>query len=176
MANLIIFRGKSATAKTLISSQISRITKILVLRKDDIFDPLSRHISDNSVNNLACYDILANIVQVNLDNKVDVILDIALSHNDYYFLFLSKLNLINHKMISFLCDCTDEEEWLSRWKIRLENPLPNQYFKSIEDIKLHYKNMHIELLDNEFYLDSSKNIDELINEVINKLHFSSLLK
>ncbi len=87
MANLIIFRGKSATGKTLISSKISRIIKIPVLRKDDVFDPLSRHISDNSVNNLACYDILANIIQANLDNKVDVILDIALPHNDYYFYF-----------------------------------------------------------------------------------------
>lgn len=77
MSNLYIFRGKSATGKTLLSSMLSKKLNIFVLRKDDIFDPLSVHLNNNSINNSACYDILASITQKNIDNKVDVIIDIA---------------------------------------------------------------------------------------------------
>lgn len=84
MASLIVFRGKAATGKSAVSSIISRETGICVLRKDDIFDPLSLYLNDNPKNNAACYDILAKMAQANLDNGLDIILDIALPHTSHF--------------------------------------------------------------------------------------------
>lgn len=165
MSNLYIFRGKSATGKTLLTSLLSKELNICVLRKDDIFDPLSVYLDNNSINNKACYDILASIVQKSIDNNVDAILDISLPHNEYYKLFLSKINFKDTKVFSFLCDCSNEELWLSRWIKRLENPLPNQYFKSLEEIKNHYSKMDIALMGNECYIDSIYDAEQLLSEI-----------
>ena len=78
MARLIVFRGKSACGKTLLTSNVSHTLGIPVFRKDDIFDPLSRYLFDNSANTAVCYDILANLARVSLNNGVDCILDVAL--------------------------------------------------------------------------------------------------
>ncbi len=162
MAKLIIFRGKSATGKTLLSTKVSENLNIFVVRKDDIFDPTSVSISDNSLNNKICYDVIVSLVQQNLNSNIDIILDISLPNTDYYNLFLSKINYSSHTLISFLCDCSDDSIWISRWVERLKNPLPNQYFKNIDDIIAHYKKLNIELLDNEIYIDSCNNIEENI--------------
>lgn len=174
MSNLYIFRGKSATGKTLLSSMLSKKLNIFVLRKDDIFDPLSVHLSNNSINNSACYDILASITQKNIDNKVDVIIDIALPHNEYYNMFLSKLNLNDVKVFSFLCDCSDEELWLSRWEKRFENPLPNQHFESLEEIKNHYSKMNISLMENECYIDSIHDTEKLLSKILSFIDLKNI--
>lgn len=169
MSDLYIFRGKAATGKTLLSNLLSKNLKICVLRKDDIFDPLSPYI-DNSINNNICYDVLASLVQNNIKNGVDIILDIALAHSEYYKLFLSKLDLKDTKVLSFLCDCSDEAVWLARWDERLKNPSPNQYFTSNEEIKNHYAKMDISLFQNEYLLDSVKTKEQLLNEVFSVIN------
>ena len=44
--NIYIFRGKSATGKTTLTNILSRKINVPVLRKDDIFDQLSKHETD----------------------------------------------------------------------------------------------------------------------------------
>ena len=166
MAKLIIFRGKSATGKTFLSSKVSENLNIFVVRKDNIFDPISVSISDNSLNNKICYDIMVSLVQENLDSNIDIILDVSLANTDYYKLFLSKINYSSHTLISFLCGCSDESIWISRWKERLKNPLPNRLFKSIDEMVTHYKNMNIELLDDENYIESCNDIEKNIELAI----------
>ncbi len=172
MAKLIIFRGKSATGKTVLSSKVSEKLKIFVVRKDDIFDPLSLSITDNSLNNKICYDIMVNLVQQNLDSNIDVILDVSLANTDYYNFFLSRFNLSSHILISFLCECSDENIWKNRWEERLKNPSPNQLFACIDDMIKHYNKMNIELLDYENYIEScddiEKNIEKAISIILQK--------
>lgn len=170
MANIYIFRGKSATGKTTITNLLSKRINACVLRKDDIFDPLSKYITDNKVNNDATYNILANLIQNNIDNNVDVIIDIALPHNDYYKMFLSKVELKNHKVYSFFCDCSDDEIWKSRWKERLKHPQPNQFFKDIDTIIKHYSNMDISLLQNEIYIDSIQDLSSIMRNIFNNIN------
>lgn len=51
MSNIYFFRGKAATGKTTISNKLSKKINVPVLRKDDIFNKISKYIDDNSLNN-----------------------------------------------------------------------------------------------------------------------------
>lgn len=169
MAKLIVFRGKAATGKTLLSSEISKKLNLFVVRKDNIFDPISSSISDNLLNNKICYDIIASLVQKNLYSNIDVILDVSLANTDSYKLFLSKIDLSYHILTSFLCGCSDENIWISRWEKRFKNPEPNQLLRNVDEAINHYKNMKIELLEDEIYIDSCNSIDKNIDLVTSSI-------
>ena len=166
MARLYLFRGKSATGKTTITNALSKELNVCVLRKDDIFDPLSRMGWPNAENNSACYDILANMIMQNLRAGADVIVDIALPHTASFAQFRAKLDLRCHEVYTFLCGCTDEAVWIERWRKRLQNPAPNQYFKSAEEVTAHYANMEIALLPGEVFLDSCQGLPHLLQIVL----------
>lgn len=166
MARLIIFRGKSATGKTILSTKISEKLDIFVIRKDNIFDPVSIYIPDNSLTNEICYNVIVNIVQENLNSNLDVILDVALANTNSFKYFLSKLKLKNHVLKMFLCDCSNEDIWISRWEKRIQNPEPNQLFKNIGEVIKHYKKMNIELFENEIYIDSCNELNRNISLVL----------
>lgn len=168
MPSVYIFRGKSATGKTTLSSILSRHLNIAVLRKDDIFDPLSTHL-DNQTNSRACYDILASMLSANISAGADVIVDIALPHNPHYMKFLSKIDFREHRPISFLCGCSDERLLLSRWERRLKNPLPNQFYQSIDAINAHYASMDIAPLPGEVCFDSARNLEDLKLDLFEKV-------
>ena len=78
--NIYIFRGKSATGKTALTNMLSEKINVPVLRKDDIFDRLAEYEADITVLNAASYDILAKQIQTCIDNKSDIIVDVALQH------------------------------------------------------------------------------------------------
>lgn len=166
MASLLLFRGKSATGKTTLTKALGKRLNRCVLRKDDIFDPMSQYITDNSVKNELSYTILANMILQNLRSGADVIVDIALPHTQDYQRFLDKLDLEGHCFHSFLCVCTDEAVWLERWRERLKHPLPNQYFRSLEEIVSHYAKMEIAPLPGEVVLDSCMGKEVLLQTVL----------
>ena len=69
----------------------------------------------------------------------------------------------------FFCDCSDDILWLDRWRERLKNPLPNQYFKSINEIVAHYSKCEIEPLNNEIILDSIIPVDDLFDKIMENI-------
>lgn len=73
MSYVYFFRGKAATGKTTITNLLSNEINVSVLRKDDIFDVLSQSLKDNSQKHSISYDLLAKLIQTNIDNKTDVI-------------------------------------------------------------------------------------------------------
>lgn len=161
--NIYIFRGKSATGKTTLTNILSKKLNVPVLRKDDIFDALSNHESDTAILNSASYDILAKQIQTCIDNKTDIIVDIALGHTPSLKKFLSKIDSKDSTVHHFFCDCSDNDIWIDRWKVRLKNPMPNQYFKNINEIITYYDKCEIKPLNGEIVLDSIKSADELID-------------
>lgn len=167
--NIYIFRGKSATGKTILTNTLSRKINIPVLRKDDIFDQLSKHEKDIAILNSASYDIIAKQIQTCIDNQSDVIVDVALQHTPSLNEFLSKINFKDSTIYRFFCDCSDDNIWIERWQKRLKNPLPNQYFKSIDEIVEHYGKCEIEPLDDELVLDSILPIEKLIDIVMGEI-------
>ena len=164
-----IFRGKSATGKTTLTNKLSQKLNIPILRKDDIFDTLSKYETDIAILNSASYDILAKQIQTCIDNRSDIIVDVALQHTPSLKTFLSKIDFRNSTIHRFFCDCSDDNVWFNRWRERLENPLPNQYFKSIEEIAAHYGCCEIEPIDNEIILDSIFPVGKLIDIVMGEI-------
>ena len=167
--NIYILRGKSATGKTTLTDMLSRKINVPVLRKDDIFDQLSKRETDIAVLNSVSYDILAKQIQTCIDNQSDVIVDIALQHTPSLSGFVGKIDFRDSTIYRFFCDCSDDNIWLERWRIRLENPLPNQYFKSIDEIVEHYSKCEIEPLNDEIVLDSILPIEKLIDIVMGEI-------
>lgn len=167
--NIYIFRGKSATGKTTLTNILSQKLNIPVLRKDDIFDSLSKYEMDIGVLNSASYDILAKQIQTCIDNQSDVIVDIALQHTPSLKTFLNKINFKDRTICRFFCDCSNDNIWLERWRKRLKNPLPNQYFKSIDEIVEHYGKCEIKPLKSEIVLDSIIPVDDLVDKIMEML-------
>lgn len=163
MSSIYFFRGKAATGKTTITDILSNKLNVSILRKDNIFDVISQYITDNSLNNCVTYDLLSKLIQINIDNGTDVIVDIGLSNTDGWNTFQSKINFKNSTVFTFLCDCSDMVTWEKRFKERLKNPAPNQYFKTVEEAFTYYSKSTIELLDDEYYIDSSKSMESIIN-------------
>ena len=163
--NIYIFRGKSATGKTTLSNLLSRNINVPVLRKDDIFDELYKYEKNISILNAASYDILVKQIQTCIDNESDIIVDIALQHTPSLQTFLNKIDFKNSTVYRFFCDCSDDEIWLERWRKRLKKPVPNQYFKSIDDIVKHYDKCEIKSEAYEVVLDSVLSINELTDRI-----------
>jgi len=165
MSNIIIFRGKAATGKTFVTNYLSKKLNIAVIRKDDIYDSLSMYNLEHSINNAATYDIIAKIIQTNIDIGADLIVDISLAHNPYFQQFLSKIHFNNSQLYSFLCICSDKEKWSKRIEKRLSNPLPNQLFKSAKEAEEYYNKLNIEPLENEVVIDSIDDISVILERI-----------
>ncbi len=166
---IYIFRGKSATGKTTLTNILSQELNVPILRKDDIFDALSQYKSDISILNSASYDILAKQIQTCIDNQSDVIVDVALQHTPSLKTFLRKIDFKSSTVHRFFCDCSNDDVWLERWRERLENPLPNQYFKSIDEIIEHYNKCDIRPSDDEVVLDSVLGVEELLEKILERI-------
>lgn len=171
MSNIIIFRGKAATGKTFITNILSKKLNIPVIRKDDIYDTLSMYNLEHSINNSATYDIIAKIIQTNIDTGADLIVDISLAHTPYYEQFLSKISFKNSQVYQFLCICSDKEEWSKRIEKRLSNPLPNQLFKSAKEAEEYYNKLNTEPLENEVVIDSMDDISVILEKICDVIKF-----
>lgn len=176
MSNIYFFRGKAATGKSTITNILSSKINVPVLRKDDIFDVLSHYIKDNSQNNSISYDLLSKLIQTNINNKTDIILDIGLSNTNGWRTFQSKLDFKDSKIFTFLCDCSNLSIWKMRFIERLKSPTPNQYFKTTEEAIEYYERSEIEVLDNEYYIDSSDSLENILGFIHEKIRLNTTLK
>lgn len=166
--NIFLFRGKAATGKTTITDLLSIELNVPVLRKDDIYDELSKCSLDHSQKNQASYNILAKLIQTNISNNCDLIIDISLSRNQYLEQFLKKINFKKSNLFKFLCICSNKQEWEKRIEKRLLSPAPNQLFKSAKEATQYYSKQTSVPFENEIVLDSSKDI-EIIMKKISKI-------
>lgn len=169
MSDILIFRGRAATGKTYITDILSNKLNIAVIRKDDIYNSLSKYGLEQYTINMMSYDILAKIIQTNIDISCNLIIDIGLYHNLYFKQFLSNINFKNSNLYPFLCICSDGQEWNKRIEKRLTNPLPNQTFKTVEEANKYYDNLNTEALENEIILDSVDDISSIIEKIDNVL-------
>lgn len=109
--------------------------------------------------------MLAKLIQTNINNNTDLIVDIGLYNNTHWDIFQSKIDFKECKVYSFLCDCTDRIIWENRIRERLNNPTPNQYFKSIEQAESHYDYNDMKLLEHEYYIDSCNSLEEILGYI-----------
>lgn len=169
MGDVLIFRGRAATGKTYITDILSNKLKIAVIRKDDIYNSLSTYGLEQYTINMMSYDILAKIIQTNIDINSNLIIDIGLYHNLYFKQFLSNINFKNSNLYPFLCICSDSQEWNKRIEKRFTNPLPNQTFKTVKEANKYYDNLNTEPLENEIILDSVDDISSIMEKIYKAL-------
>lgn len=168
MSKIVLFRGKAATGKTLITDILGKELNIAIIRKDNIYDSLWVHHLENSRINRISYDIIAKIIQTNIDMDCDLIIDIGLYHNPYLEQFLSKIEFKDSKLYQFLCICSDEKKWVKRLESRFRNPLPNQFFKNLQEAEEHYSQYHTEPFEDEIVLDSAKELSVIMRSIYEK--------
>lgn len=77
MSSIYFFRGEAATGKTTITNILSKEIKVAVLRKDDLFDVLTQYIDKILDNNRMSYDLLAQLIQTNINKNTNLIVDIG---------------------------------------------------------------------------------------------------
>ncbi|SCY54164.1 AAA family ATPase [Alkaliphilus peptidifermentans] len=169
MNKVFIFRGKAATGKTTITNILSNKLNVAVLRKDDIYDMLSTFGMNHSENNKASYDILGKILQTNVNTNCNVIIDVSLAHKPYLNQFLSKIDFKESEVYQFLCICSNNDEWKRRIEKRLDNPTPNQFFRSVTEAVEHYEQLNIEPLENEIILDSAMDISFIMKKIFEEI-------
>ena len=165
MGRVYLFRGISASGKTAITDKLSREMKINIIRKDDIFDEIHAHISDHKLINSITYDVVAKLIQTQIDNHNDCLVDVGLPDKGNYENFISKIHFNNCELVSFLCICSDKQEWIRRIEERMQNPLPHQSYKGHKDLLRHYERCDLSPVENEFILDSVENLNILYEKI-----------
>lgn len=176
MSVIYLFRGKAATGKTMITDLLSESINVPIIRKDDIYDKLATYCQEHSVLNSATYDILAEVMRTNIRTNCDMIIDIGLAHNPYMEQFESKIYFYETEIHRFLCTCSNVEEWKRRIQLRIQNPKPNQFFKTVEEAEKHYSKYNISPFKDEVILDSSKDVSLIMQEIYQVVGFSSNLE
>ncbi|MBI9014331.1 MAG: hypothetical protein JEZ08_18985 [Clostridiales bacterium] len=168
---IIFIRGKAATGKTFLANEINLKFNMATTSKDRYFDELLLEGMAWPDANEVAYNRLVDEIHQHIKSEEDLLVDIGLAHTPYYLQFISKLKYDASQVKSFLCICSDQEEWESRINKRIQNPEnPNQLFKSIEEATDHYEKYEISLIEGETLLDSCDIKEELIEIISKKCH------
>lgn len=170
MAKVILFRGKAGVGKTTLSSRVSKELSIPVVRKDDVYDSIAPYIENYEITNKACYDILYRIIETNLSNGIDIIVDAGFHDIDQVLQFKRWVKSKKGYFISILCICSNEEIWAERFNKRKLNLQPNNLITDFHKLKIHYKDLETELLENEIILDSIDDIYILIEKTCKEIN------
>ena len=163
---IILFRGRPGTGKTTLTHAFAERTHFAVLRKDDIYDPVSEYIKEHSDRNKASHGILYKILESNIHSGTTFILDFAFQNSNDYSIIKDWCAERNIEFKSVLVTCSDEKLWAERLERRAENPTPNQLITSFEGFKKHYGTMHLEAEVGELVVDTVKLVEEIIPEVL----------
>lgn len=172
-AKVILFRGRAAVGKTLLSNRVAQELGLAVIRKDDIYNALSIHIQDHSVRNDACELSIHSMVTSQLNNGVDIIVDTSWNHPEQVERFGTTIDSAGGVLLSFLCRCVDLAVWKERFSRRSADPQPNNIITDFGQLLDHYNGVPIEPLLNEIFLDTSPEIEVLVRTVLDKIRTRS---
>lgn len=169
---IIFFRGKAATGKSFFAQKISEKYNMAIISKDAIFDKLLTEGNSWEKATKNSYDKLAKLIQQYNDSNINVIVDIGLAHTPFFMDFFSKLSLAENNYKNFLFICSNDEVWETRINERiLKTQVLNQSFTSSKEAKKYYKKYDIILLENEIEIDSAKDIDDIILDLVKHIIF-----
>jgi len=167
---IILFRGRPGVGKSTLSKAFAKEKGLVLLSKDDLYDPLANRIADHSVKNVLSYQLLYQLLEANLSTDVCLALDFPFQNDEDLAMIeaWSKKHKISLK--SVLVTCSDEYVWAERFNQRAENPKPNQLITDFVELKKHYKDV-MQLLPKkgELVVDSSDPLEDMLKVVKNSL-------
>ena len=111
---IILFRGRPGVGKSTVSNAFAKEQKLLILRKDDIYDSTSMHIEDHTVRNRISYDSLFKILESNISSGTSIILDYPFQRDGEITNLQDWCKERNLHLVSILVTCSDRELWKSR--------------------------------------------------------------
>ena len=169
MPEVILVRGKAGVGKTTLTSEISKILKIPVIQKDDLYDAIASEVKEHDTRNQICETIIYNLLETNLSLGINVIIDNSWHYKSQVISFREWVLKKNVKFQSILCICSDEKIWAQRFNQRKLNPRPNNLITDFNELKNHYKDLRTEPIDGEIVLDTINPINVLIKCAIREL-------
>ncbi|HSQ43712.1 MAG TPA: AAA family ATPase, partial [Ginsengibacter sp.] len=162
---IILFRGLPGAGKTFLSSKIAAKTNMAIIRKDDIYDPVSNYIESHMERNEICYQVIYNVIETVLHAKANLIIDCSFRDHKDLNTLSNFIEGRNGKLKSVLCTCTDENLWRTRFNKRKINSKPNNIITDFEDMKRHYANLQLEKYKDELVMDTKEKSSLLIEEI-----------
>jgi adenylate kinase family enzyme len=166
MARVILFRGKPGVGKTTTSNAVSKLLNIAILRKDDIYDGISRNVTDHEIRNQICDVLLKNLIKTNIENNCDIIVDNSCHYINQFQDFKKWVEIQNGELKSILIICSNEETWKNRFSKRKLNPKPNNIITDFETLKEHYGSLKTESVEGELMLDSINEMEWLTQKTV----------
>ena len=168
MSKVILIRGKAGTGKSTLANALGRKLNVTILHKDDIYDTVAAFVNNHGDRNKICFDLLHKILISSLNSKVDIIIDFGYNNLDDVEKLKAWVKQHNGEWKSIICTC-DDKVWAERLNQRKLNPLPNQLLTDVEDLKKHYSNVRTGILEGELVLNTSLDINHLVNQAVNYL-------
>lgn len=167
---VILIRGKAGVGKSYISNLLAKKLNVAIIRKDDIYDTVANYVDDHEVRNKICYDIMHKMIESNIESDADIIVDAPFHYLNQVERFDNWISDKKGKLISFCCNCSDEELWSKRFNLRKENPKPNNQITDFNELKRHYSDMRTIPMAGEVELDTKHDIDKLLMMVHEKIN------
>ena len=166
---VILLRGKAGVGKSYLSDLLSKKLNVAIIRKDDIYDALANYVDDHEVRNKISYDVMHKMIESNINSDADVIVDAPFHYLNQVERFDNWIKKKNGKLISFCCNCSDEELWAKRFNLRNENPKANNLITDFNELKGHYKDLRTIPMVGEVELDTKHDSDDLLLTIHDKI-------
>ncbi len=163
---IILFRGRPGTGKTTLTHAFAEKSHFSILRKDDVYDPVSEYVKDHSDRNKLSHAILYKILESNIHSDTTFILDFAFQNPQDFLIIKNWCNERNVSFKSVLVTCSNESLWAERFNKRVDNPTPNQLITNFEDLKKHYGVMQLVPEQGELTVDTVQSIDTIMPKVL----------
>ena len=163
---IILFRGRPGTGKTTLTHAFAEKSHFPVIRKDDIYDPVTEYVTEHSSRNKLSHTILYKILQSNIHSDVTFILDFAFQNPQDFSIIKNWCSERNVDFKFILVTCSDEGIWAERFNKRAENPAPNQLIKNFDDLKKHYGTMQLVPEQSELLVDTIQSVEEIMSKVL----------
>lgn len=108
MSKVILVRGKPGVGKTTVSSELSKILKIPVIRKDDFYDAIASVVDDHNTRNDICKKIIFNVLENYISSGINLMIDTTWHYMNQVTDCKEWVEKRNAVFISILCICSDE--------------------------------------------------------------------
>jgi predicted kinase len=172
MSKVIVFCGKSGSGKTTLAKKLAKELNIFCLSKDTLKETLydlygGKTLDDSNYHGKQSIFLLTALAEEAIRMSVDIILEAPFSHPDNVAQFKRWQKDANIDFSLFVC-AVDEDTRTNRMIERRDNRHVSHH--EAERFKLgHYSLEHFDytaMPDPKIFLDTSRGIDELFQEVL----------